>query len=188
MLTVIEHQQQLTRAQDLTERLPWIGPWPLANTEGRRHRGGDLCRIAHRRELHEPRAIRVICLNGGGGCQRQARLSNAANPDQREQSSCPQDRCQINDQLLPTDKTAQLTRRIASESSLYPSSKPHGPERHDGPAPGQAAWPGQHTPSPGCRRARPPVWDCLDNPVYPVLVQGVELPTASTSMATRNWP
>ena len=86
VLEVVQHQQQMAVAEETPECAHgWLGV-PDRRLHRPPDRGGEIPRLSHRRQLHESRPIREVLGQAPGRLDRQARLADAARPDQRDEA------------------------------------------------------------------------------------------------------
>ena len=83
VLAVVQDQQQLTFAQTWPSTLSVSQPGRSRTPSASAIAVTTWDALADRRELHQPCAIRVLGSVGRRDAQRQARLADATNPDQR---------------------------------------------------------------------------------------------------------
>jgi hypothetical protein len=80
MFTVIQHQQQLFGAEELHQRLASAHAGRGGHREHRRHRIVHSGRVAHRRQLTQPRPVTKPSRHLSGYLQRQPGLAHPAGP------------------------------------------------------------------------------------------------------------
>ncbi len=86
----------------------------LRCAEGARDLGRDLRRVAERRQLREPDAVRVAVEEAAGGLQHQAGLAGPAGADEGDEPVAPDERRDLGQLLLPADEARQLDRQVGA--------------------------------------------------------------------------
>ena len=85
VLAVVDHQQQTLRGQIIEHDLVERATWHRQHVKGRRHRLSERVRIAERRELAHPHAVRKVRDDFGRDLERQSRLAHSPDTSERHQ-------------------------------------------------------------------------------------------------------
>ncbi|EDT39701.1 hypothetical protein BamMEX5DRAFT_4509 [Burkholderia ambifaria MEX-5] len=101
MLAIVEHEQHPAMRDARQHRFERQRAGRQRDVQRVRQRGGDELRARNRRQRHERRAIRKARLGPDRGFDRDARLADAARPDQRHDARRVERREDIGDHLLP---------------------------------------------------------------------------------------
>ncbi len=114
MLAVIEHHQQIARAQDPGEGGGERFGWGLAHAERTGNGLWDEGLVRQGRQLNQPDAVRVVVQNGSCHLERQPRFAAATHPRQRHQA-CPGEQClHLGQLLLAADEAAERGRQVVA--------------------------------------------------------------------------
>ena len=113
MLAVVEHQEELLRAQELDDARLERHPRTRSDAE----RGGDhldgLGFLVRHAELADPRAIAVVAEHAPCDLQREPGLADAAGAGDRHQRAGPDGAGDLDDRVLASDEGRDLQREVS---------------------------------------------------------------------------
>ena len=112
VLAVVEHDEQLAVLDMGGERFDQRPSRLVAHREDLRGDARNQRRIADRRQIDEPDAIRKVLHQVGGDLQRQPRLAETAHPQQRQQPRLPEQVLGVAELALAPDERRDLLRKI----------------------------------------------------------------------------
>ena len=112
MLAVVEDQQRLQRLEVRAQRLRERASRLFAHAQHLRDLVRDQRRIADRREIDEPDAVRIRVEHVGGDLQREAGLAETAHAEEREQARALEQLLRLGDFALAPDERRELLRQV----------------------------------------------------------------------------
>ena len=115
VLTVVDHQQQLLRLEELRQCLRHALARPGAHPEHRGERIDHVVGIAHRRQLDQPRTFTEPGQHLRRDLQRQTGLADPTHPRQRHHPRLAQRGHRAVDLTLPADERTRLQRQVPRE-------------------------------------------------------------------------
>ena len=116
VLAGVEDEQHLAVAQVVQDSRALGGPVPFRQPQARRHRGGELRRIAQLRQLGDPGAVPVPLRGQRGRAQADPGLADPRRPDGGHQPGGLQERGEPGEFGLPADEPGELSGQQASPS------------------------------------------------------------------------
>ena len=114
MLRVVEQEQQILVGEERRDGRDRGDARDLGRAERARDLGRDLRRVAERRQLGEPHAVRVAVEEAAGGLEHQPGLAGPARADERDEPVALDQRHDLGELLLPADEARQLDRQVGS--------------------------------------------------------------------------
>ena len=114
VLRVVEQEQQILVGDERRDRRDRRDAGDLWCAERARDLGRDLRRVAERRQLGEPHAVRVAVEETAGSLEHQAGLAGPARADERHEPVALDERRDLRELLLAADEARQLDRQVGA--------------------------------------------------------------------------